>query len=385
MIGRIVLFASVSLGCIGLSSIQPTPPPRLHPEDIAVFEWFSRVADTTSRDLAPIEVWTGGMWLIGGSTTGRPTTAPGFLIRASDGRFDVLSPTLLRTHYVARPSARGLGPVRYENRSFGWMLALCAASPARLAFDEGQSGPMPRPPVADFLLAWHCWNQRRTKDAARLLDRIRPPSGATSAPGKPLRDFVADQVGRHLFQLLVADFGVPHAPRSRLLLRLRKFAVDLPAAPDARRATILADNLESLVREEEAHPLIDDDALARLSPPAQAAELVRRLHRAEEVRIYREKAPDTALVALGDAAIPALIAALDDPRPTTLVSFRRWDRGGSAQEGHLVTVGQRAREILTAISGKAFNRTPLSVYTPVPTEPSAFRREVESWWAEYRR
>ena len=82
-----------------------------------------------------------------------------------------------------------------------------------------------------------------------------------------------------------------------------------------------------------------------------------------------EQSPARRLAALGYAAVPALLAALDDPRFTRTVGFHRQ----FVFSHEVVTVGEAAFDVIERIAGRSFS--PLGAYV----DPAAVEA-AKRWW-----
>jgi hypothetical protein len=85
--------------------------------------------------------------------------------------------------------------------------------------------------------------------------------------------------------------------------------------------------------------------------------------------------PAHQLARLGYAAVPQLIAALDDSTPS---------RASGWWKGNILTIGDCAEQILEGIAGRDFLDNQLSGYMSDTNQLAATRKAVESWWAEAR-
>lgn len=189
------------------------------------------------------------------------------------------------------------------------------------------------------------------------------------------------------------SFGDFHLTRADLLAQVREFEKSSSDAKVVSAAKQLAEGLESLLKEEQEQPLLSDEALEKLAPAERAKELVRKL-RNEKDEKQRPSALEIELEKMGVVAVPALISAVDDHRPTrNFSSSGRMIDWGVTEPPRLRSIGEYAVSILMRISGRAIAKQGYSVnysaWAPVfassPTEPSVVRRDIEQWWAEYQR
>ncbi|RYD22769.1 MAG: hypothetical protein EOP88_06845 [Verrucomicrobiaceae bacterium] len=229
-----------------------------------------------------------------------------------------------------------------------------------------------RPPesavLGDFILAWHFWNHERPDLAARFLARLR-----TEMKGQDqILPRIKDDAAAFLFRQNIVSFGDPEQPRAKLLDGLEAFICHFPDCPEAKQARSLADGLKDLIQEENTNPLLTDEEVAGLPEGQQAVEIVRRFRNHELTS--GAHVPKECLKK-GEIMIPALIAALDDHRPSRTVSGYL----------HLESVGDLAARAINLISKKEFqNDSGANALASNPGKPSALKTEVEAWWSEYQ-
>ncbi len=165
-------------------------------------------------------------------------------------------------------------------------------------------------------------------------------------------------------------------PRAALLAAWRGIAQLAPQARDGEAGHMVA-AYENMLIEDAAHRKPGDAALAEMPAAAQVDVWLHRLRdlaacqRGQpggcEVFMGGEPsatwAPD-ALRALGWAAVPGLIARLDDTRPTRSLGYWRNFAPGSY---YLLTHADCSRQILYAITGEWFETC----------------ADAEAWWREH--
>ncbi len=176
-------------------------------------------------------------------------------------------------------------------------------------------------------------------------------------------------------------------PRTALLDRWRKIA-DLTNDAFAPRPLEVAASYESLIEEDRGWTMPTDEQLSGMEPAERAAHLVHQLrdathagegHATNAVRLGPDPVND--LLNVGWDAIPALIAHLDDTRPT------RVPLGGA-----LMTHAQICSNLLEEIGGCLFASAQLDLKAavdslPRPTAadqpaPASARQLAETWWKQ---
>lgn len=364
---------------------------RLDPADVRTLEWFSSLGLKSSQGLRPVEVSTGGSVTVGGEPKGGQTIViPAFLVQSHGGNFRALSLSLRTRDFVTDPNSQRPHRVHYQATTLTHLMAPFLAPPPRYSpfrLESFQDEPIAAYPAGEFVLAWHCWSHGRPDLADRFLARLRQQREADAAKtGQAvvsLQTQIGPQIANFVFQHILASFGDRQSTRPEILLSLRHFQQNFPLSADAARARQLAAGLEALMLEEKERPLLSDEVLATLPPRDLAAELVRRLRVHDLPATSQPANPFGELWKLGDAAVPALIATLDDHRPSRGVYFSVSIEHPRAQ---LPSIGSLAENLFTYISGHRFKYPGgTSVYLPSPANSSARRLEAELWWAEYQR
>lgn len=352
--------------------------------DIAAFEWFADLGFAPPRGLQPVEVWTGSWVESSGPPRARyAQTRFGFLVRHVDKEFTVASLSLRQRTFLAGSGPEKPDSVHYKKRTLDHIADTLVSGNRPVILD--QEGELRWPfeiTTGYFFLAWHCWHEGRTDLAERTLAAMRRlPPGWQGSPSFDLRAKFADSLSKIFFENIVVAFTDPKVSREALLARLKKFLRVMPDASDATRAKNLAEALESLIAEERAHPLRSLDSIALLPPDELARELVRHLRNHTQPRVNRNDIPFEQLRQLGDAAVPALIAALDDSRPSRILRGRF--KGYLPEE--LTSIGELADNLLCYISGKQFNGIIQTSADGHPANRTSVRlREIGRWWSDYQ-
>jgi hypothetical protein len=337
------------------------PPPSADPGPDGLFKWLDGLGVPLTRDLASgrlVRSWG--------------DDEPAFLLGDDDGVPRVLTSSL-HVHWLS-PPVDELRPDRFEAAPLADVVAETLAD-----FDDGDSREQrwdraTRDAYGGLstsgrlaVLAWTC--SRRGVDApiAALFARADEYRDADEpwpdAPTKPLAEVVREDVESALF----ADaYGAAWEGRPPTWERRReRLSQFLARFPDGARAAKARDGVAMLTRlidERGRIPTVED--LAALSGDALVDALVLRLRLAAggfginggpgSARGAPWGRPTTdadRLVALGDRAVPRLVAHLDDATWTDIL----YDAGRGTPEPAVHTVGGVVREVLQAITGKWFS------------------------------
>ena len=230
--------------------------------------------------------------------------------------------------------------------------------------------------TAVFALAWACSRQGLDDLAARLHAKAQKMSG--SVPEEDLDP--ADWTFRRRLEWDVAcfemnsielDMGNPAIPRPQVLERLERFRANFPKAHSTARANELMADLKRAIAEDAAHPKLTAAQIAKLPAEEQAKEWIFQLRdhqpggqtfpgsvsvlfvskRGEDGKWKEAKdTPARHLLAMGDAAVPALLDAFDDDHLTRAGGMNQ--RFGLPTQ--VITVGEAAQEILREIARRRF-------------------------------
>ena len=379
------------LSVTGLSGADPGK--QLGKEDEQAFVWFSSLSSLgviSSKGLQPVEVWTGGTMQGGDGTLKiKAITYPGFLLARDGKRFSTVSLWLMREDYEEKGSVPEPGRIAFETRTPEQVIPSTSWF-SRKWEDTYHAEFEPLPDLQEFLIAWHWWNHNRPDLAAGFLNHLRERAGnerQTPPDHDPsIRQLITPEAASYLLKLIIKSFDDPRLTRTDLAKQLGEFIKQFPGEKATVHAECLAKNLESLIRDGLEHPLLSDEELGKLPPAERAVELIRRLRdwglRQNDLGTLN---PYRELRELGDSAVPALIAAVDDHRPCREVVFNCFSSEGRLEGGRLESIGDAAFQLIRDISGRQFNHWAQSnADTPQTEGPSAARIEIEKWWAEYQ-
>ena len=409
--GRPFLYVALCVAAVwpsGVSAGLPSVP--LPPEVVVDFEWFGTLGFPDVRSCPSAHVTT-GLWISQSgnqSPTALPPRAAFLLRRGDDGHFTVLTPDLFTRDYTTTPP----GTPEYERVGY--------EEASRAADADASLDALTRPPATDaerfrhrfeerlsaraqaFVWAWACWRNGLEEQAARLYARAAalPGRNAKEPEKTTFRQRLEGDLGYAMIWRAMLDFDDPAIPRPRLLACFERIADDYPASEYAPRARQTADLLRTMVAEDTAH-CVPAAPLASLPPEQRVAELIFRLrdqHGSQlsqpgECNVFsedlfappgkaeEEKSPAMQLADLGFAAVPQLIAAMDDQRFSRSVSFGR----DFVSSYHVLTIGSCAKQILSRIAGMPnffFWENGHQIYGEDQT--AQIKRRVESWWENVR-
>jgi hypothetical protein len=210
-----------------------------------------------------------------------------------------------------------------------------------------------------FVLARYCAGNHREDLAVRLLrvteERLRKEKGDT------LQEALDDEIGSALRWRATLAWSDSSLTRHALATLFRNIVKHCPRVFQADWIAKTASALEQMATEDDAHPKLTDEEFARLKPDEQARELVFRLRddnqNFEEIwprpwpfEPTRGNGAMKKLASLGLPAVPALLEALKDDRPTRSV-YRNNRYGGGAWPSN---VNDLAVQALQEIAGVNF-------------------------------
>ena len=247
-----------------------------------------------------------------------------------------------------------------------------------------------------FTLLARWLSQRGEEDLAKKLHQaaasadFKKRGWIRSGGGVPedLQNFMRLDMAAVCFFRAVNSVGDPRLSREAIAARCAFIADKLPDTPWSPLARELQREMENLAAEEKARPWLADDQVARLAPAEQAAVWVARLpvqngHQwmtpgyADPFQTSDHNSPAHRLLALGRAAVPALIGALDDHRFTRTVGIGAHVLKLDA----VMRVNAVALRVLNAIARRDFPQ-PKNFYNPTPDDIATARPAIEAWWAE---
>lgn len=191
----------------------------------------------------------------------------------------------------------------------------------------------------------------------------------------------------------VLDFGNPSVSRPQLLAEFESIVTNHPDSQYHQRAADAAGILTRMIAEDAAHAKAAPTNFDHLPVGDRVREFIYQLrdqngHQWSQpgwCDIFLDdrgtNSPGSKLVAIGYAAVPQLIVALDDPTYTRSVGYWR-----NFTFSHTVlTVGDCAGAILQRIAGRTFYKPgSTSGYMSKENKNAATRQAVEAWWSEFQ-
>jgi len=180
------------------------------------------------------------------------------------------------------------------------------------------------------------------------------------------------------FQRVVDENARPEVPRSEVLARLDELLQQFPRTSTAEKARSMREAL-LVTCEYRGEPFLEAEDLAELAPEARIDELIRQLETQRGGQMISKgycdpffdprgaESPAAQLAAMGRAALPRLIEAMDDPRLTR----------SPARDGYTLRVGEVAISVIERIAMRRFSPFP---ETMAFDAHEAAKAEVLAWW-----
>ena len=374
------------------------------------FEWFQTLGYPDVENAPWAEVWTGSY---AGSVPPKALTLHGFITKSDGEKFAVLTEELIPFSLSkTQPDTAAHQRVGYEKQPFHSYAAGLLENLRRSPRDErARFGPRLGVKARVFFLAYACWVKGDVALAQQLFDEAKKLPSYQNAGGgemiEPMRLALEVELAHSAMWQAVLLFGdfdnwrprgstdVKFLPRRELLGVFRNFVRHYPQSPHIARAKETVRILEQMVKEDEQHPALSDEALEKLPVEDQVKELILRLrdqngHQFSQPGMcdifdgFGRPGGDTAahrLVKIGYPAVPQLIEALGDERFSRSVGFQR----DFCFSHHVLTIGDCAQQILNQIAARSFyTRRTSSSYMSRDNEVSATRKNVEDWWKEFQ-
>lgn len=245
--------------------------------------------------------------------------------------------------------------------------------------------------AAVFLAGRDCLELGYTDLGMKLLNRA-PSMGRDVSELRSLGQMLADEFATAALWRITVDFGVPSIPRETLLAKLETALKQFRGRSGSDRMMEMAERLRTMIATDRAH-----EAAAKpfdqITKEEQVAELVFQLRNQTGFQngqpgwcnIFITKtgenssSPAAKLVALGHAAVPALIATLGSEDYSRAVGFWRDSRFSHT----VLTTGDCALSILERIAGRRFPQMKITSSNMSKDDAvKATREDVEKWWAE---
>jgi hypothetical protein len=365
------------------------PAADLTDEDRADLAWFEGLGYPKLGGLPFIEVRPG--W---------DTKFRGLLVSDDGARFRVIGLDLTDAEYVRTPGGTpedrrvAYEGLDVEDVAERWLAGGVAPG--------GEPGEFPRDERASalteaFVFACALAQEPKTArwfgpglvhDLLAHARTMRPDRWRRQYPEKSPREFMAADLARvaHRHAVSVNLRGDDGAAGRRASLEAhRAVARRFPGTPEAETSQRLAAGLERQIREDAEHAT-SAKPLDQLTGDERVSELVFRL-RDQEANGFGANGgmgqitdgPYRELVALGLAAVPKLLGAIEDEGPSRCATY-----GGGGWSASAVSVGSLAFGALGEIAGRRFG--PPEAVKVDPYDPAnwraACRASIEAWWAD---
>jgi hypothetical protein len=374
------------------SVLAEAPADRLTGEDRQLFAWFDQlgVEDFIHADLVRVHV-ENAVATAGGEPATWQDEMRAFLLSEKEGRFRFLLSDLS----IAVLQRHGSDP--QEPGYVGWRTASVDAEAksildALAAQEEKQNPPYLDGHRADadllalraqaFVLARFCTAHGREDVAARLTRAARRLIRKGDKSLSYERGLKQD-LGGALLHVSTLDLANPALDRRTLAARFQRLADHLTDPEQAEAATKAA-QLRALAEDDDRHRPPGAAEFARLSPADRARELVWQLR--DEYHPYdfdgwprpwpcarpQGNGSFDKLRALGVAAAPALLEAMNDERPSRTI--RCW--GGPMLGIQSIPICQLAVQALDQIAGVEFEM----IAGPGVRGWPDIRRVAGQWW-----
>lgn len=221
-----------------------------------------------------------------------------------------------------------------------------------------------------FVLAHDCL-QRHLNDLADAViaeASARRLESPLAYEARNWRNGLENNIGNEMVRQAFCELGMASVSRQDVCDHFRKILSLYPHCAFAGCAADAIKQLPEMIAEDNAHKVVPDRT--RLSKQDQIAELIFQLREQKGVRwdipgqldIFVDRSPSLELLKFGNAAIPQLTAALNDPRLTRAVY--------GAEPGHtpgVLRVGYCAQRILEHLRK---NVSPQDVKDPAHLPPA---------------
>ncbi|MBN2498187.1 MAG: hypothetical protein JXR96_26590 [Deltaproteobacteria bacterium] len=389
---RPVLLCSIL--ALALAAPMASPGPDAQADE--AFGWFQGLGLPDLAGKPFVRVAT-GEWIQTGAAPPRNTFVLAFLRSERAGRFELLTVDLFERAFEKTPAGTA------EHLQVGY---------ARLDFDSELRALLDRLASQDAETRWQqrfgerlslraelfvlaCYAHANGRPA--LAREIFARAIRTDAHGRRLASPAADplselqkDLGHAMMWRAVEAFGDPRVGREALLARFEAIGAHYPACEHVERAAKTAAALRRMIAEDEAHRA---QPLESLPQEEKIAELVFQLRDQNGQQWSQpgacdvfldprgERSPAHQLAAIGYPAVPRLIAALEDGRPTRSVGFHR----DFYFSHYVLTVGDCARAVLERIAGRSFYQRACTGCSMTRDGKAAdTKAQVEAWWAELR-
>lgn len=247
-----------------------------------------------------------------------------------------------------------------------------------------------------FVFAWGCWRNGLNSEAERLYQLSKTLRyGSEEIDEEKFHEFLQGGIGNSMMWRAVVDVGDTSLTRRQLLGRFQTVVTNYPHYGGHEGAKLLVEMLQQMIVEDETHARSAPTNLSLLPVEERVRELIFQLRDQHgeqngqpgicDIFSNLEKNTNTPahqLAAIGYAAVPQLIAALEDGMLTRSVGYWR-----DFTFSHTVlTVGDCANDILGRITGKFFySPTYSSGYMSKDNKAAEAHKLADEWWAEFQK
>jgi hypothetical protein len=376
----------------------------------AALAWYDTLGFPNARDLPYVRVAT-GQWTQSGNGPRIGRFMEGFLVKDEPDAFTVF---LCSISDFKRESE---GPQPYESLStVRFVRKTGGAPPERIDYEALDFNPVSlealdrvrtesktemyklasEQPVAHrariFAFARACLQKDLSETGSALMEITSQITEKDTPEVKPwlLRETLQREIGDAVLVKAEADCVDPSVSWADLLKAYQDFGTRFPGSPKVAYAEEAATVLRKMTAEEAAHHPVPYEQMSR---PDQVAENIYQLrnlghanwimHSRYPVYAYGRDGkevltPVHRLADFGTAAVPQLIAALDDARFTRCATetFHGWDRPVAMR------VRDVAQRILEHISGRNFYPRRADDGKLIN---GTTRQQAEAWWAEVQK
>lgn len=371
----------------------------------ADFEWFSKLGFPDVKGREFVRVATGNYTqVVDQPASARNSYINGFLLSTNRDTFTIFSLGLVTRTYtnslpgtadykhVGMEPADVLQSVREELQSL--------RSPPKYDYVSWRFGTSISKTAEAFVLAWACWRQGLEAQAQELYNEAKAtPSPYQADHAEPVFRVALENDFAQVLMCRATDaFGNPTISRPELLHRFETILTNYPDSKCAKSNLETVTALKRMIAEDEEHQQAGPKDLNQLSTEQKVRELIFRLRDqngqqiGESVDIFQDwyvrsklrttNTPAHQLVAIGYAAVPQLIQALDSRTLTRSVGLAYY----GYYPGHVLTVGDCAGRILERITGKRFARAAWTRNGQSYSYDSlAPRKAAEAWWTEFQK
>ncbi len=252
-----------------------------------------------------------------------------------------------------------------------------------------------------FILAWMCSRRGLDALAAKAYAAavgLKPAEHGTDKSetkvDQPLRDQMERDLGELEIWKILSDFANLKITRNELLARASVVPTRFPHCEYLELADRLTTILKRMTEEDDVHAALTEEEIARLPLEEQVKEWIFQLRDENATPISRPglvnffdeyyeftlgpKSPAHHLAALGDAAVPALIATLGDERLTRSVQTGRSDM---QMPSYLLSVGDVALATIEYIAARKFEAVEDPEGGAIRGGGINLKREaINAWW-----